>query len=158
MGDTLLVSDACTADLGDVMQVMGEAFDPLYGEAWTEAQCAGIMGMPGAWLLVARTAEGPAGFALSRAVAGEGELLLIGVRPAWRRRGVGRALLDRVIETARERGVGPLHLEVRAGNEAMALYMAAGFKCVGRRSQYYRGGDGRMIDALTFSTDLTPIS
>ena len=53
MGDMLLVSDACTADLGEVMQVMGEAFDPLYGEAWTEAQCAGIMGMPGTWLLVA---------------------------------------------------------------------------------------------------------
>jgi ribosomal-protein-alanine N-acetyltransferase len=146
------------ADLPEVMLIMREAFDPVFGEAWTEAQCAGIMGMSGSWLLIATTEAGPAGFALSRAVAGEAELLLLGVRPGWRRQGVGRALLDRVIADARARGVVPLHLEVRAGNDAIGLYLSSGFKCVGRRHQYYRGRDGNTHDALTFSLNVTQIS
>jgi [ribosomal protein S18]-alanine N-acetyltransferase len=143
------------ADLPDVMTAMGDAFDPEYGEAWTEAQCAGVLGMPGCWLLIAREGARPAGFAMLRSVAGEAELLLIAVRPRYRRRGVGRALLDRAAEKARQAGVELLHLEVRDGNPALDLYRAAGFVQVGRRAAYYRGRTGKVFDALTFRRQLS---
>lgn len=138
------------ADLPDVMVAMADAFDPEYGEAWTEAQCAGILGLPGTWLLVARAGSDPAGFALLRTIAGEAELLLIAVRNSYRRQGIARALLDKAMADAREHGIQSLHLEVRASNPAIALYRSAGFFQVGTRRGYYRGRTGKVFDALTF--------
>lgn len=142
------------ADLPDVMIVMSEAFDPEFGEAWTEAQCAGVLGMPGCWLLIARDGDRPSGFAMLRSTLDEAELLLIAVRPADRRRGVGAALLAEAIQSARASDIGILHLEVRDGNPALALYRGAGFIQVGHRPSYYRGRTGKVFDALTFNRDL----
>ena len=142
------------ANLADVMIAMGDAFDPQFGEAWTEAQCAGVLGMPGSWLLIARVGEVPAGFALLRKIVDEAELLLIAVRESFRRQGIGRALLDRSINDAIGEGVEMLHLEVRDGNPALALYRAVGFVQVGSRRGYYRGRTGKVFDALTFKRHL----
>lgn len=143
-----------TISIDDVMQVMDEAFDPAFGEAWTAAQCTGLLGLPGTWLLLARHGDQPAGFALARATLDEGELLLIGVRPAFRRRGTGAALMDAVLAEGRTRGVARLHLEVRDGNAARALYERMGFAEVGRRRDYYRGAAGDRMDAVTLSRSL----
>ncbi|GAO40783.1 putative acetyltransferase [Sphingomonas changbaiensis NBRC 104936] len=142
------------ADLSDVMIAMSDAFDPEYGEAWTEAQCAGILGMPGSWLLIARSGADPAGFALLRTVADETELLLIAVRNRYRRQGIARALLDQAIGDAAADGVEMLHLEVRDGNPAVELYRGAGFVPIGVRRAYYRGRSGKVFDALTFKRRL----
>lgn len=138
------------ADLSDVMIAMGDAFDPQYGEAWTEAQCAGILGLPGSWLLIARADGQPAGFALCRSIADEAELLLIAVRNRFRRLGIASALLDDAAARAVDAGVRSFHLEVRQGNPAITLYRAAGFEQVGIRRDYYRGRNGKVFDALTF--------
>lgn len=149
------VAPAGILDLADVMAIMGEAFDPEYGEAWTEAQCAGVLGMPGCWLVIARLgSDDPAGFALLRKIADEAELLLIAVRPRYRRQGVGAVLLDRAAEDAVASGATVLHLEVRDGNPALALYRQAGFEQVGQRRDYYRGRSGKVFDALTFKRQL----
>jgi [ribosomal protein S18]-alanine N-acetyltransferase len=142
------------ADLADVMVAMGDAFDPEYGEAWTEAQCAGILGMPGSWLLIARSSDEPAGFALVRTITDEAELLLIAVRKRYRRQGIATALLYRAMTGALEGGAGTLHLEVRDGNPALELYRSAGFVQVGVRRAYYHGLSGKVFDALTFKRRL----
>lgn len=141
-------------DLGDVMVTMGDAFDPAYGEAWTEAQCAGILGLPGSWLMIARTDSEPAGFALCRSIADEAELLLIAVRARFRRRGIARALLNETTCQALGQGIRSFHLEVRQGNPAIDLYRGVGFEQVGARLAYYRGRNGRVFDALTFKRHL----
>lgn len=151
---TAVLAEGTAADLDAVMQVMGEAFDPAFGEAWTRAQCLGILGLPGVWITIARIGEDPAGFALSRAVIDEAELLLIGVRPAFRSVGTGAALLQRTIQIAAIGGARRLHLEVRAGNSAINLYQAAGFTEIGRRKSYYRGNDGQLYDAITLGLNL----
>ncbi len=56
------------------------------------------------------------------------------VEPAWRRRGVGRALLQAVFGWARQRGLRRLGLWAPAHNPAaLALYRQAGFRETGRR-------------------------
>ncbi len=104
--------------------------------------------------LAYRNDLGIAGFALARAVAEEAELLLIAVDPANQHAGVGTALLDDFIAIAAAKGAHRLHLEVREGNIATALYERAGFVLVGRRRDYYRGTDGHKRDALTLALDL----
>ena len=137
-------------DLDAVVAVMGSAFDSRFGEAWTRSQCAGILSMPGVRLTIARNGgDCAAGFSLSRTVADEAELLLIAVEPAHRRRGIGQMLLDHFLDTARTAGATHVHLEVRDGNPAIAMYRRAGFNPAGRRRKYYRGKDGSEFDALT---------
>jgi [ribosomal protein S18]-alanine N-acetyltransferase len=143
-------------DLDAVMEVMEAAFGDHYGEAWTRSQCAGILPMTGVSLMLARDPEDgtPIGFSLFRSVAGQAELLLLAVLPSHRRRGIGNCLLKNFIESTRCDGVERVHLEVRDGNPAAAMYRAAGFAPVGRRRKYYHAPDGSQFDALTFARDL----
>ena len=144
-----------SGDLAAVMTIMTTAFDSRFGEAWTRSQCAGILPMTGVSLMLAYDDDAqPSGFSLFRTVAGEAELLLLAVAPGHQRRGIGRLLLDQFVDCARAAGTGRIHLEVREGNPAAAMYRSAGFRPAGRRSQYYRGADGRQFDALTFAREL----
>lgn len=143
-------------DLDAVMTVMNAAFDPAYGEAWTRRQVEDTLLLPGTACMLAGTTGGQplpgeqvAGFALTRCVLDEEELLLLAVDPALHRQGIGGRLLRRVIADARERGISRLFLEMRDGNNAAGLYAAAGFAQVGRRSAYYRRGSGGPFDAVT---------
>ena len=153
-GPDVTISDGDITDLEAVMRVMVDSFDRRYGEAWTASQCAGLLPMPGVWLTLARGANGVLGFALSRLVADEAELLLLAVRRNAQRRGVGKLLLDRFTAHAKIRGANRLHLEVREGNHAVKLYEDSGFALVGRRRNYYSGPDGRCYDALTLAKNV----
>jgi ribosomal-protein-alanine N-acetyltransferase len=146
-----------TADhLGPVMKVMDAAFGDRFGEAWTRSQLSGILPMAGVSLTLAvdRAREAVLGFSLVRSVADEAELLLIAVLPDEQRRGVGGVLLDQFLERAREEKVRRVHLEVRDGNPAIAMYLRAGFSPVGRRRKYYRAVDGKSYDAITLASEL----
>ena len=138
-------------DLREVMAVMDDSFDPRFGEAWTMAQCAGLLPLPGVWLTLAREHDQVLGFALARLVADEAELLLLAVKTASQRRGIGRILLEHFEDEAVGRGAERLHLEVREGNHALGLYEQAGFGLVGRRRDYYCGQKRDKYDALTLA-------
>ena len=144
-----------SADLDAVMDVMAAAFDPRFGEGWTRSQCAGILPLSGVLLMLAEDERGEVhGFSLLRTVADEAELLLLAVAPSVQRRGVGAALLDHFIDHGRRKGVRRLHLEVRDGNPAVAIYRTFGFKTEGRRRNYYSGQDGSQHDALTMAREV----
>jgi ribosomal-protein-alanine N-acetyltransferase len=136
-------------DLDAVMSIMRSAFSPCFGEAWTRSQCAGILPMRGVTLTIAENEDGPAGFSLVRTIEDEAELLLLAVASEAQRRGIGQALLDFFIDNAFSQGARKLHLEVRDGNSAVGLYLAAGFVPAGRRRNYYHGPEGEPFDAVT---------
>ena len=138
-------------DLDVLMQIMNSAFDPLFGEAWNAGQCLGILSLPDVWLTFAEAGDRTLGFALSRLLMDEAELLLLAVEPDARCHGVGRALIERTIAVAADKGAHRLLLEVRDGNQARDLYNDAGFDEIGRRRDYYRGLDGATRDALTLA-------
>jgi ribosomal-protein-alanine N-acetyltransferase len=142
------------ADIATLNTIMADAFDPRFGEAWTPSQCLGMVALPGVWFSIAWSGNRPVGFALARTVADEAELLLLAIRPAARRSGIGTALLRSIVADAHERGADVLHLEVRANNEAVRLYRNEGFKKIGERRDYYRGNDGKLFDAHTFSKQI----
>ncbi|KKC25160.1 GNAT family N-acetyltransferase [Sphingomonas sp. SRS2] len=145
------INEVGTDALDAVMAVMNTAFDPGFGEAWTEPQTLTMMAMPGVWLSLARVDGRPVGFALNRIILDEAELLLLAVAPANRRQGVGMALIERSRSQTQLRNGSRLHLEVRHNNPAIELYKKAGFAIAGRRPGYYRGNDGHLYDALTLS-------
>jgi [ribosomal protein S18]-alanine N-acetyltransferase len=142
------------SDVAVIMPVMESAFDPAFGEAWTAAQCLSTLAVPGSQLLYAKTDDAVLGFALSRGVVDEEELLLIAVSQQARRSGVGRILIEGIIKNARHSGRALLFLEVRDGNPAMSFYQQMGFNPFGRRPGYYKGKDGSRHDSITMSIKL----
>jgi len=73
---------------------------------------------------------------LGRTPPFEYEVHTIGVDPAYQGRGIGRRLLDELLNIAEGAVV---HLEVRTDNgTAIALYRSVGFTEVGLRRRYYR--------------------
>lgn len=150
-----------------IMRVMEAAFDPAFGEAWNRRQVADALAMPSTRALVVDangdeivTEPGsadprePAGFVLTRHAADEEELLLIGVAPQHRGKGLAQALIDRMFVNARSRGVARVFLEMRDGNPAVHLYRKVGFEPIGQRPQYYRLSSGERVDAITFGKAL----
>ena len=60
------------------------------------------------------------------------------VDKAFRRRGVGRQMLEELMRLGKERGSFAYTLEVRAGNvPAIHLYESLGFKSLGIRKNFY---------------------
>ena len=144
-----------------IMQVMEAAFDPAFGEAWNRRQVGDALTMGGCSYLLADargmlSQSGPAaGFLLSRQAADEEELLLIAVRPEFRRHGIASKLLERFIAESKIRGIKRIFLEMRERNPAGELYRKHGFEPVGRRPNYYNRGRITGIDAITFAKPIT---
>src|SRR2546425_4490531 len=89
--------------------------------------------------LVAERQGVVAGYVVAHSAADEGEILNLGVAPAHRRQGIGRALVERVLQELAGLGVRTVYLEVRASNaSARRLYESLGFGEVARRARYYR--------------------
>jgi len=97
------------------------------------------------------------GFVIVSTVLDECSLLNISVRPAYQRQGIGRQLLEYVIERARSNDVVKIFLEVRAANaSAIALYETSGFRQIAIRRDYYPAYTGRedgLVYSLLLSSD-----
>jgi len=93
------------------------------------------------------------GYAVLMPVLDEAELLNIGVAAAWQRKGLGRTLLNEMLQAARARNMKRVFLEVRPSNVAAnALYRCAGFGVIGVRHDYYQNANGSE-DALVMVCD-----
>lgn len=128
-------------------------------EAWGRDFVSRLLATPGAVALLASETDNgaapPAGYVLLRAGGGEAEVLSLGVLPAARRRGTGRALMAAAIQQAMRLGAASLFLEVALDNAAaLALYRGLGFRSVGLRPGYYQRSSGA-IDAKILRLQLS---
>jgi ribosomal-protein-alanine N-acetyltransferase len=90
-----------------------------------------------------------AGFAIMEFGDERAHLVLLAVRPAHRRLGIGQRLLEWMLQSARAAGMASIHLELRSGNEAARrFYRAMGFYETVLVPGYYRGGEGRKEGAI----------
>jgi len=111
------------------------AFETRYEEArlrpedwWVDWAARSAAGDAQAMFL-AWDGDAPVGIAGTYAEDGDRWLISMWTDPATRGRGVGRALVDAVVEFARAAGSAELLLEVTHGNErAHALYRSCGFE------------------------------
>lgn len=96
------------------------------------------------------------GHAILRVTGPEAEILNLCVHPDYRNHRLGRALLQDLVEFARQAGAEEIFLEVRESNgHARRLYDGEAFHEVGWRERYYRGPEG-WEDAVIMARHLGP--
>jgi ribosomal protein S18 acetylase RimI-like enzyme len=100
---------------------------------------------------VAGARPGLAGFAIMDFGDERAHLVLLAVQPMQRRRGIGRRLVDWLLESALTAGMASVHLELRADNAAgRRFYRTLGFSETVLIPRYYdrREAAMRMIRVL----------
>jgi len=137
-------------------EAMAEAhLQAFAGKAWRDDEFEDLLEGEGIFGFLAASDAAPLGVILCRVAGGEMEVLTVGVTPAARRRGVGRALMAAALPPARQRGATQVFLEVAVDNDpAIALYETLGFRKTGLRKSYYDRGAEGVMDALVMRLDL----
>ena len=98
------------------------------------------------------------GFAIVQRVLDEAHLLNICVKPSKQGKGLGKAILQHVIDYANSISAVIILLEVRSSNErAQQLYLNSGFNEMSVRKGYYPAKEGRE-DAILMAMDLDLMS
>ena len=145
------VTDATCAHAAALSGIHAECF----AAGWQSDDMNQILSSPGVVCRIANVDGEPTGFIVTRQAADEAEIITLCVRPAWRRRGIARQLLEPVLKALAGNGVDRMFLEVRSDNvAAKALYSGAGFSEAGVRRDYYKLDDGSRMDALIMAKTL----
>jgi ribosomal-protein-alanine N-acetyltransferase len=84
------------------------------------------------------------GHGILSVAAGECHLLNVCITPQQQGRGLGRLLVEHLLEQATRQDAARVYLEVRPSNQvARELYKSMGFDEIGRRKGYYPAETGR---------------
>lgn len=147
--DGVVVRVLCPADLPDLERMEVELFGAA---AWSpESLAAEIVG-PGRWYVGAVVGGALVGYAGLWFDGFDAQVMTIGTDARYQGRGVGRRLLENLLDRARTLGAAVVLLEVRVDNDpAIHLYESVGFEKLGMRRAYYQPGN---IDAWTMRLDL----
>ena len=123
------------ADLERVLPLEHEIFT----DAWSLSFFGEVLAEPGSHALVAEAQDQLAGYATFLVDPPGAHLTNLAVAPAYRRKSVAHALLDRILGTVAAARCEHISLEVRPGNAgAIAFYRKHGFEIAYRWKNYYR--------------------
>ena len=107
--------------------------------AWSEKSVASELENPLSVWLVALEGEKVLGYVGSQTVIDETDMMNVAVHPDYRKQGIARELIVRLVESLKLCKSHSLTLEVRASNEpAKNLYKMLDFEEIGIRKNYYR--------------------
>jgi len=117
---------------------------PRWSLAMLEAEITASKSYMAVWFQAGKVC----GFGGFLRVLDEAQVTLIAVDAQERKRGLGKALMKHLIDTARGENLKKMTLEVSAANEAaLNLYRHQGFEAVGRRPNFYHAR-GAQTDAI----------
>jgi len=125
-----------------------------YPTPWSRSMFAGELAKPASVCLGAFEGERMAGYMIISRYVDAWHVMNIAADPEFRRRGIAKALLERLFELTEDESRRGYTLEVRVSNEgAIKLYERLGFRSRGIRRGYYT--DNRE-DALIMWRDPAP--
>lgn len=139
----ITICPMAAADLEQVLAIERASY-PL---PWLEQHFIDELNAANATPLTAFDPDGRVvGYICALQVLDEGHILNVAVDPACRGMGVGRLLVQRVLDDCRAQGAAFVSLEVRVSNlAAITLYQQLGFVETGRRKRYYENGEDALL-------------
>lgn len=145
----LQIRPMAEVDLAAVMEVELRAFP----HPWSEGNFRDCLGAGYECRVLARE-ERIIGYGVLSLAVDEAHILTLCIDPELQGKGLGRRLLERLLNMAKQQHADTAFLEVRASNRvALGLYRAVGFNEVGVRRGYYPAGNGRE-DAIVLALAL----
>lgn len=115
----------------------------IYSHPWTRGNFVDSLNSGySAWVLLQDAKI--IGYALMMMVLDEAHLLNLSIAKQYQKQGLGRFLLEYMIDIAKSKQAANMFLEVRASNvSALALYENIGFNEMAVRRGYYPATNGR---------------
>ena len=141
-----------------VMAVMSrELIEAGLGWRWTPACVRSAMRDPETNAIVACAGARPVGFAVMQYGETSAHLLLLAVAADCRRRGIGQALWEWLLASARVAGIAEVRLELRAGNTgARRFYRRLGCVEGATVPGYYAGVEAALQMRCALRRDTSP--
>jgi ribosomal-protein-alanine N-acetyltransferase len=138
------------ADLEQVLSIETRSFP----HPWLRQHFIDELNSPYSFPLSAFDGSGRlAGYICPTLLLDEGHIMNVAVDPDLRGCGVGRILVQKVLDDCRQAGASYVSLEVRESNmSAIALYQKLGFKIMGKRKRYYENGEDALMMEHVFSS------
>jgi [ribosomal protein S18]-alanine N-acetyltransferase len=146
MSELALVTLAKTSDAREIAQMSRELIEEGLSWSWRPARVARFIADRDSSVILTRRDGRIAGFALMHFGDTSAHLNLLAVTPDSRRQGLGRQLLDWLLASALEAGIGDVNLEVRSSNAAaLAFYETLGFRRQGVLPGYYQNRESALV-------------
>ena len=134
-------------DLEIIKDELEEKFDKFWTYGILKSEIVNINSK----YIVAKYKEEIVGFAGITIILDESNIMNIVVKKEKRMKGIGKLLLQKLIEISQELGTKFITLEVNINNKpAINLYKKFGFKEVGIRKKYYNSIDDALIMTKEF--------
>jgi ribosomal-protein-alanine N-acetyltransferase len=96
--------------------------------------------------LVAKLGGEIVGYAVGEKDKDSGLIVSVAVKKEWRRRGIGRKLIEKLLENFKKEGMKIVFLHVREENrDAINFYQALGFKIIELVENYYSNGENAYL-------------
>lgn len=134
-GARIVIQPMAVEDLDGVLEIERVSFPTPWSRA---AYYRELTDNSYAHYLVAKAGDLVAGYAGMWVLLDEAHVTNIAVRPQYRRRGIGEALMLEMMAIARDKSAARMTLEVRPSNKtAQKLYQKLGFVPRGIRKRYY---------------------
>jgi [ribosomal protein S18]-alanine N-acetyltransferase len=148
----LTIRLAAHADAVRIGEMSRAYIEQGLGWNWNARRVAHSIAQRETNVAVATVGDDMAGFGIMRYRDSDAHLMLFAVRPSYRRKSIGTALLQWLETAAITAGVELIWLEARASNtEALAFYRAGGYRLLDTMHRYYSGVE----DAVRIGKDLT---
>ncbi len=109
-----------------------------FSEPWSVQMFEGMLANASCTGFGAFEQEQLVGYGCVMCAAESADIITICTDLAFRKKGIGRALLEKMVACAWKKGCTEIFLEVRRGNiPAISLYGSLGFSQIGIRKNYY---------------------
>lgn len=147
------------AEMSDC-EAMSDMHSRAFGRGWSDVEFESLLVQSGTHAFVAEYRNplgrrAPAGFILYRLAADEAEVLSVAVMADYRRRGIGKMLMEEALRHLYREGINIVHLEVDDANDAaINLYYGLEFRASGQRQGYYAQGRETPGSALVMQRQL----
>lgn len=130
----------------DILAVAELEKECFRGESWSFGTLASAFENPAYCMLVAEEGGEVIGYGCTCTVCENCDLENVLVAEAYRRGGVGKAILTELLSDAVARGAEHAFLEVRVSNfAAMRLYLSCGFVGAYARTRYYSDSEDCLV-------------
>lgn len=133
--EKLVIQNMQPEDVDEVVKIEQQSFS----DPWSEENFLVELDLPFSWVWTAKINNRLTGYCCCWEIEEELQIANLAVYPEFRNQGIGKKILQEILNRACQRKIKKVTLEVRESNQfGLKLYQAFGFAEVGRRKKYYR--------------------